>query len=340
MDRKKPNVVVIGGGTGTFVVLSGLKIFDVNLSAVVTTMDSGGSAGKLRDQLGILPPGDLRQSLIALSETPDIWRKLFTYRFDVGDLGGHTLGNIFLSALQKITDSPQQAIDEISKILNIKGEVIPVTFSNCTLCARYADGSLIQGEVHIDESYTKRPRITDMYVTPDATLNPKAAEALKNADVIIFGPGDLYTSIIPNLLIDDIAKKISQSKAKKVYVMNLMTKLGQTDDFTSSDHIYELEKYLGSGYIDFVVINTKKPTQEVLDRYKEIDNVVQVEDDLQDKYATDAKIIRTDVLSTTVIDRTKADKVKRSLIRHDPDKLANVLTTIIDKVIDKGTSTK
>ncbi len=327
----QPNIVVIGGGTGTFSVLSGLKDYDVNLSAVVTMLDSGGSTGRLRDQLGVLPPGDLRQALVALSDSPEIWRKLFTYRFENGDLEGHNFGNIFISALEKITGSPQQALEEISSILNIKGNVIPVTFSKCTLCAKYKDGSLIEGEEKIDTSYTKRPRIDYMYVAPEAILNPQAKEVIQNADFIILGPGDLYTSIIPNLLIDDFASVVSDAKAKKIYIVNLMTKLGQTDDFAASDHIYEIEKYLGSGFLDYVILNTKSPNAEVLSWYQKSDNVVKVEDDLDDKHVTDAKIIRVDVLGESVFSQGMADRIKRSLIRHDPKKLANALKDVVDK---------
>lgn len=329
--NKKPNIVVIGGGTGTYVVLSGLKDMDVNLNAIVSMMDSGGSTGRLRDQLGVLPPGDVRQALVALSESPEIWRKLFTYRFDNGDLGGHNFGNIFLSAMEKITGSSRLALEEVSQILNVKGTVVPITYSKCSLCAKYEDGSLIEGEDKIDSAYTKRPRIKYMYLNPEAILNKEAEKVIAAADLIVLGPGDLYTSIIPNLLINGFSSAIDKSKGKKVYITNLMTRLGQTDGFCISDHVLEIDKYMGAGFLDYVIINNKKPSKDVLAWYKEHDNVDWVEDDLYDKKVVEAKIIRKDLLSDTVYKPNLADRLKRSLIRHDPEKVANVLLNIIDK---------
>lgn len=327
--NKKPNIVVIGGGTGSYVVLSGLKNKDVNVSSIVTMMDSGGSTGRLRDQLGVLPPGDVRQALVALSDSTDIWRNLFTYRFDTGDLEGHNLGNIFLSALEKITGSSKDGLKEAATILNIKGNVFPVTYTKCVLCAKYEDGSLIQGESKIDEALTKRPRIKFMYLSPEGVVNEDAEEALKNADLVVLGPGDLYTSVLPNLLVNDFSKIIADSKAKKVYIPNLMTKLGQTDDFCISDHVLEIDKYLGGGFLDYVLINNRRPSKEVLDWYKELDNVSLVEDDLYDKHVVEAKLIRGDFLSDTVFTPSLSDRLKRSLIRHDPDKLAQALLDLI-----------
>lgn len=327
--NKKPNIVVIGGGTGSHVVLSGLKNKDVNVKAIVTMMDSGGSTGRLRDQLGVLPPGDVRQALVALSESPEIWRKLFSYRFENGDLEGHNFGNIFLSALEKLTGSNKEALKEISAILNVKGSVIPVTYTKCVLCAKYEDGSLIQGESKIDEALTKRPKIKFMYLNPEGSVNDEAEIAVNSADIIILGPGDLYTSIIPNLLVNDFSNIIAQSKARKVYIPNLMTKLGQTDDFSVSHHILEIDKYLGGGFLDYVLVNNRKPSNEVLDWYKELDNVSLVHDDLYDKKVVEAKIIRGDFLSDTVFTPNLSDRLKRSLIRHDPDKLAEAILRLV-----------
>jgi len=329
MNRRK--VVVIGGGTGTFVALTGLRKYPLDLSVVVSTMDSGGSTGRLRDQLGVLPPGDLRQALVALSESSELWRELFTYRFEFGDLGGHSFGNIFLSALEKTTGSSRRALKEASKILNIQGSVVPVTFSNSSLCAEYSDGSIVEGEDKIDKSYTKRPRIRRLFLKPKAKLNPKVVKAISSADFIVLGPGDLYTSIIPNLLISNITDVIAESAAKKIYIVNLMTKLGQTDGFTVSDHIMEIDKYLKSGFLDYVLVNNKAPSRKILEWYKKKDNVDLVKDDLYEKNAVEAKVIRANVLSKNVFKRKSNDSTKRSLIRHDPDKLAKVLVKIIDR---------
>ena len=328
MKKQKRNVVTVGGGTGSFVVLSGLKNYEIDLNAIITMMDSGGSTGKLRDQLGVLPPGDLRQALVALSEASDIWRKLFTYRFEAGDLKGHNFGNIFLSAIEKITDSNQEAIDRAADILQTGGRVIPITFDKCTLCAKYEDGSVIEGESNIDENEKAGIRIKNIFLKPPANINLEAKRALERANALIFGPGDLYTSILPNLLVSGVRETLQYVKAKKVFVVNLMTKVGQTEGFKVSDFINEIEKYLGEGSLSYVVVNSKKPSDDLINRYKEVDKVLPVEDDVGGTYRR-AKIIRANILSDYAYDKSSSDDLKRSLIRHDPDKLAKVLYRII-----------
>ena len=328
MKKQKRNVVTVGGGTGSFVVLSGLKNYEIDLNAIITMMDSGGSTGKLRDQLGVLPPGDLRQALVALSEASDIWRKLFTYRFEAGDLKGHNFGNIFLSAIEKITDSNQEAIDRAADILQTGGRVIPITFDKCTLCAKYEDGSVIEGESNIDENEKAGIRIKNIFLKPPANINLEAKRVLERANALIFGPGDLYTSILPNLLVSGVRETLQYVKAKKVFVVNLMTKVGQTEGFKVSDFINEIEKYLGEGSLSYVVVNSKKPSDDLINRYKEVDKVLPVEDDVGGTYRR-AKIIRANILSDYAYDKSSSDDLKRSLIRHDPDKLAKVLYRII-----------
>jgi uncharacterized cofD-like protein len=326
---KKPNVVVIGGGTGSYIVLSGLKKYPLKISAIVSMMDSGGSTGRLRDQLGVLPPGDLRQALVALSESDEIWRSLFTYRFDHGDLDGHNFGNLFLSSLEKITGSMNKALILASRILKVKGSVIPVTFTDSVLCAKYSDGSVLEGERLIDESYTTRPRILYMYLDPEATLNPKARTAIEKADFIIFGPGDLYTSIIPNILVNGFNEAIKASNAKKIFFINLMTKLGQTDRYKASDFVKELGRYLGGVAFDYIVVNKKLPSREILEWYKRSGNVDDVKDDLDVKKYPGTKIIKCDLLSEVKYEQSLSDRIQRSLIRHDPEKVANVLMDLI-----------
>ncbi len=318
---KKPKIVTIGGGSGTFVVLSGLKKYPVTLQAVVSMMDSGGSTGRLRDQLGVLPPGDMRQALIALSDSEDIWRSLFTYRFDTGDLGGHNFGNIFLSALEKITGSAEESIVHAAKLLKIKGNVIPVTSSKCTLCAKYADGSLLEGETLIDESLTSRPKILYMYTLPEAVPNPKAIKSILKADYIVFGPGDLYTSIFPNLLIPGIVDALKASKAKKVFFVNLMTKLGQTNGFKASDFVNEMERYAGC-MMDYIFVNNQNPPTDLIEWYKKSSNVDLIEDDLNQSTHDKNRIIRADLLSESKYEQSIADRIRRSLIRHDPEKVS------------------
>jgi uncharacterized cofD-like protein len=328
-NKEYPKVVTIGGGTGTFVVLSGLKDYPVELSAIVSMMDSGGSTGKLHDQLGVLPPGDLRQALIALSESEEIWRKLFTYRFSGGDLDGHNFGNIFLSALEKITGSNQKAVEYAMRILQTKGKIIPVTNSVCKLCAKYEDGSIVEGESNIEELKEPKSKISHVFLSPQVTMNIEAKRALERAVFIIFGPGDLYTSIFPNLIVEGMPETIKNITAKTIYVANLMTRTGQTDNFRLSDFISEIGKYIGENTLDYVVVNTTKPDPDLLEYYREIDNAIPVEDNIGGTYKR-AKIIRSDLLSREVFNQPSSDKVKRSLIRHSSERLAVTLFKIID----------
>jgi uncharacterized cofD-like protein len=327
----KPKIVVIGGGTGSFIVLSGLKSYPVQLSTIVTMMDSGGSTGKLRDQLGVLPPGDLRQALVALSESELIWRKLFTYRFDNGDLDGHSFGNLFLSALEKITGSTEKAISYATELLKTRGEVIPVTLENTVLCAKYADGTTLEGETKIDNATEPRARINYMYLHPTAQITPNAKEKIQKADYLIFGPGDLYTSIIPNLLVDGVTEAIHKSKAKKIMLVNLMTKLGQTDCYRASDFVSELCKYLGGVDFDYIFVNNKRPPKALVDWYRRSGDAEVVKDDLGYKKSSNAKIIRADLLSKTKYEQSLSDRIKRSLIRHDPEKVARALIKVVRK---------
>lgn len=322
-DKK---VVVIGGGTGTFVALSGLKKYPVHLAAIITMMDSGGSTGRLRDQLGVLPPGDLRQALVALSRSDKLWRDLFLYRFENGDLEGHNFGNIFISALEKVTGSLERAVEVAATILDSSGNIIPVTFNKSELCVELSDGRIIEGETHIDEPIEQEVRapIKRAFLNPQIEANPKAIQAITEADLVIIGPGDLYTSIIPNLLVNGIAQAIDQAKGKVVFVMNLMTKYGQTTDFTATDHLADLAKYINHS-IDTVIINNKKPDEEALTRY-EASHEAEVEDDMKDETLA---VIRADVIDTVHIEKQQADIIKRSLIRHDPDKLAQVLVSLL-----------
>ena len=326
--HRKPKIVVIGGGTGTFSALRGLKKYPVDLTAIVTMMDSGGSSGRLRDELGVLPPGDIRQCLVALSSSSTSLRNLFNYRFPKGDLKGHMFGNIFLSALEKTTGDFKKAVSETGKILRINGKVVPVTFKKTNLCVVLADGSTIIGEKHVDlsEGQRNRAKIVKAYLEPKATANQDALDALTDADYILIGPGDLYTTIIPNLLVNNVVNAIKKSKAKKIFVMNLMTKCGQTTNYKASDHVRDLEQYFGGNVLDYVLINKKKPSEKALKWYKKYYEDV-VFDDLNEE---GFKIIRANLIKDTLIEKNKADNYRRSIIRHDPLSLAKTVIGIID----------
>jgi uncharacterized cofD-like protein len=266
-------IVVIGGGTGSFTILSGLKRYPAHLSAVVTMTDSGGSSGRLRDEFGILPPGDLRQCLLAL--TPDDYaratlKSLLEYRFKSGNgLSGHSFGNLFLTALINLTGRTDKAVDELGRLLGIQGRVLPVTLTNTNLCARLKNGKTVVGEAHLDIR-TSDPDvpIDYVYLQHKAKVLRETAKALEEADLIVIGPGDLYTSIVPNLLVAGVPQAIQRSKAKTVYICNLVTKHGETDGFTASRYIREIQRYLGNhGALDAVLVNTTPLPKALIPRY-------------------------------------------------------------------------
>ncbi len=324
------NIVVISGGTGGFTVLSGLKKYDCNISAIVTMADSGGSSGKLRDEYGVLPPGDIRQCLVALSTSDRVMRDLFNYRFESGSLKGQSFGNIFLTALTKIKRDFRDAVEEAGNILRIKGKVIPVTTAKTHLHAILEDKTEIKGEHNIDEpEHDGTLRIEKVFLHPKAKANPDAIEAIRNADAIVIGPGDLYTSIIPNILVKGIPEAIKESKAVKILVCNLMTKYGQTNNFSAEDHVNVLEKYLNDG-LDYAIVNVQEPPKESLEKYEKKHNVepVRITGKEMNKKI---KIVKANLLKNSVAKSQKGDTLMRSLIRHDPDKLARQIMKLADK---------
>lgn len=259
--KKKPKIVVIGGGTGTYQVLLGLKKYPADLAAVVTMSDSGGSSGRLRKDLGVLPPGDVRRALLALSNLhirEKTLIKLFDFRFNNGELAGHSVGNLLLAALAQITGRTDLAISEAAKILEVSGQVLPVTVDNTDLVARLTDGTIIRGETNIDIREIKpEVPIAEVYLSPQAKIFPGAQRAILEADLIVLGPGDLYTSVVPNLLVDGVTQAIGKSKAILVYICNLMTKHGETDGFTTSQFISEIKNYLrgANKKLGYVLVN-------------------------------------------------------------------------------------
>ncbi len=319
-------VTVIGGGTGTFVVLSGLKQYPLSLGVIVTMMDSGGSTGRLRDQLQVLPPGDLRQCLVALSEAPLLWRKLFLYRFEQGDLKGHNFGNIFLSALEKVCPNYNEVIKTASFVLKTKGKVIPITFNKTHLCVEYENGKIVKGEGNIDENIEEKSRIKKAFLEPQVDPCPEAIERIKNSDYLIVGPGDLYTSIVPVLLARGIKEAIIASKAKIVYVMNLMTKSGQTTNYQASDHIADLKQYLGRDP-DFIIVNNGKIPQNILKWYLDHEEKP-VTGDLN-KGNFEGEIITDDVVDNKRFEQDETDVKTRSILRHNSKKLAKILSGIM-----------
>jgi len=310
--RKKEKIVVIGGGTGSYNVLCGLKKYPVDLTAVVTMMDSGGSTGRLRDEFGFLPPGDVRRCLIALSSDTGLLRKLFEYRFDRGSgLSGHSFGNLFLTVLRDLTGGDAAAVREAAKILNVRGQVLPVTLNNCQLGVVLENGQTVVGETNISiPRHDPRLRIRSLFVVPRARINKEAEAAILEADKIIIGPGDLYTSILPNIAVSGVKAALRKTRARVIYVCNIMTKAGETLGFTAVDFVRELEHYLGRGIVQDIVCNDQKPPARMLKRYA-AERAEFVEPDLEE-----GRVRRASLLGG------------RDLARHDSDRLARVLMSL------------
>ncbi len=314
-------VVVVGGGTGTFTVLSGLKRYPLDLTAVVAMSDDGGSTGVLRDELGVLPPGDIRQCLVALSQSDELMRSLMNYRFAEGRLSGHSVGNLLLAALEKITGSFETAVEKTGEILRIQGRVIPATLSNVALVAELPK-KIIHGQHAIHNADLGNLR--ELRLEPNAKANPKAVAAFMKADLIVIGPGDFYSSIIPNLLVKGISTAIRNSKAKKIYVTNLMSRTSHTNNFRVTDFENTIQRHLGAP-LDYVLYNNRKPEAKLLKKYTRkgdeyVHSVIRL---------PKHRYIGADLVSRDIPVVRKGDPLKRSLIRHDPHKLAKLLVRLL-----------
>ncbi|HIH11608.1 TPA: YvcK family protein [Candidatus Woesearchaeota archaeon] len=318
-------IVVIGGGTGNFVVLSGLKQYNLDLSAIVSMADDGGSTGILRDELGVLPPGDVRQCLVALSDSSRLMRSLMNYRFENGGLGGHSFGNLLLSALEKVTGSFEKAVEEAGKLLSIKGKVIPVTTYPVTLQMILADGILLNGEKEVLLTKSSLVGFRNIYLTPYPTANPRAIDEIMNADLIVFGPGGLYTSLIPNLLVEGMTAALRETKAKKVFIVNLMNKKVQTPGFKTSDYLRQVSSFIGGDVFEFILVNTQLPPTALMDAYAQESEFVI--NDLSDQ-----RVIAVDLLDQKGAEYSKSDPLAqtRAFIRHDPHKIASELMKIVN----------
>ena len=263
---KGPNITVVGGGTGLSVLLRGMKEVTRNVTAVVTVADDGGSSGRLREEFNVIPPGDLRNCLVALADTEPMMEKLFQYRFTGNsDLAGHSFGNLFITAMTEVTGDIEQALKESSRVLAVKGRVFPATTAKVRLSATMDDGSIVDGESQIPLVHK---RIKRVHIFPrQVEAVPSTLKAIREAEVIVLGPGSLYTSVIPNLLVEDIAREIRESSAIKIYICNVMTQPGETDDYTASMHVRALIEHGGNGIVDYVLVNNKPISQEMQEHY-------------------------------------------------------------------------
>ncbi|GAC1325383.1 MAG: hypothetical protein NVS2B16_03350 [Chloroflexota bacterium] len=310
---------MLGGGTGLFTALSGLRRHDVDLTAVVTMADSGGSSGRLRDEFGSLPAGDVRRCLVALAADDSVGlllRQLFEYRFERGgDLAGHSFGNLMLTALNDLTGGMDAAIMEVSRLLRIRGRVLPVTLSDSHLYAVLENGETIAGEAAID---TRRDTVAieRIYLSPPAEATIEACEAIRSADIVVIGPGDLYTSLLPNLLVSGIREAIAQSSATTVYVCNVMTKHGETDSYAASDFLRAVSRYLEPATLDVAMLNYyEELPRDVLARYQAA-RQIPVSIDLELCYAYASRLM------------VRPMAAAGTLVRHDPDRLADAIIEI------------
>ena len=316
--RRGPRIVVIGGGTGLSVLLRGLKEYTSNITAIVSVTDDGGSSGRLRGQFGILPPGDLRNCLVALADTEPVMERLFNYRFQGGkELAGHNLGNLLITAMADMSGNFETAINEISKVMAIRGRVLPSTLDDVVLAAELQDGTKIMGESVI--SKTSKP-IKKVFTIPEISNPlPEALEAIREADAIVFGPGSLYTSIIPNLLVPGIVEAIEKSEALKIYVCNVMTQPGETRDFTASDHLKALYRHSANGLANYIIVNDQVVPDYFSAKYA-LEGAKPVEIDREKLAKLNVKVLN-------------APLIKQSdYIRHDSYKLASfILRLVLDK---------
>ncbi|WP_298847128.1 gluconeogenesis factor YvcK family protein [Clostridium sp.] len=319
---KGPKIVVIGGGTGLSTMLRGLKKYTNNITAIVTVADDGGGSGVLRDDLGILPPGDIRNCILALADTEPLMDELLQYRFKDGRLKDQSFGNLFLAAMDGISNNFEEAVQKMSSVLAVTGRVIPVTLDNMTLKAKLKNGNIIDGESNIPKGVIEnKSPIDEVFIEPkDARALKEALVAIGEADAVILGPGSLYTSIIPNLLVKEIRNALYKTKAIRIYVSNIMTQPGESDNYSVSDHIKAINRHAKGKVVDYVLVNTGKISSELELKYH-IDNSNMV-------------IVNEEEIKKHGIGVIKSNfvKVGKDHIRHDTDKLATILIeTIMEK---------
>ncbi len=312
--RRGPRVVGIGGGHGLSSLLKGIKEYTSNLSAIVTMADSGGSSGRLRRDFAMPPPGDIRNCLVALADTEPLMADLFQHRFKgPSELEGHSFGNLFIAALSEVTKSFASAVRATSKVLAIRGRVLPSTLSDVSLQAKMKDGRVIKGEAEIPEAGGEIERLS--LLPSDAPSYPETLEAIREAEVIVIGPGSLYTSVMPNLLTKGMIEAIENSKAIKIYVCNIMTQAGETDNYSASDHVKAIYRHTGSRFLDYALVNISQAPSELAKRYEE-ERAFPVKVDEERLKKLGVKVVKANLMST------------KDYLRHEPDKLARAIMKI------------
>lgn len=315
-NGRQPRIVIIGGGTGLPVLLRGLKHYPVDITAIVTVADDGGSSGRLREDLHIPPPGDIRNVLVALSDVEPLVEEMFQHRFKTSsELSGHSLGNLILAAMTSITGNFVHAIQEMSKVLNVHGKVLPAANQNVVLNAEMEDGTIISGESKIPYSGKKIKRV---FLTPkDIRPLPESIQAIRLADLIIIGPGSLYTSILPNLLVPRLGDEVSRANAKKVYICNLMTQAGETHGYTASEHVKAIHNHMNCSFINTILVNNEEIPPDVMLRYNE-ELAFPVKNDLPDLVELGLEVVHADIAIQ-----------ENGALRHDPKKVAGILYNLL-----------
>ncbi|MBC8014643.1 MAG: YvcK family protein [Sporomusaceae bacterium] len=316
--NRGPAVAVIGGGTGLSVLLRGIKSVTGNITAIVTVADDGGSSGRLRDDFNMIPPGDLRNCLVALADTEPLMEKLFQHRFGgTGDLAGHNFGNLFIAAMTEVLGDVEQALKESSKVLAVRGRVLPASIQKVRLQAEMTDGSIVDGESQIPLA---NKRIHRVHLQPKDVMPVESVlETIRDADAVILGPGSLYTSVLPNLLVQGVADTLRQSQAVKIYICNVMTQPGETDGYSASEHVKAILDHVGAGVIDYVVVNSHNVAANLQQKYAS-QGAYPVEPDVEAIEAMGIKTFKADVVSET------------NWVRHDPLKLSRTIVSMIYKL--------
>lgn len=314
----EPRIVVIGGGTGTSTILRGIKEYTNQITAIISVMDDGGSTGRLRKDTDMGAPGDLRNCLISLSNSDDLMKEVLDYRFSEGELAGHSLGNIFITALYGIFGDFNEAILQTGNILKVTGKVLPVTLDNVNICAKLLDGTDVEGESNIPEaSHIRNSRIDRIYSKPEKfDILEEAKDEIMNADVVILGPGSLYTSIIPNLLAEGMVKSLQATQAKVVYVANIMGQYGETENHTLKEHYEAVISHSKSDIIDYVIVNNGIIDTKIIEKYEKDFSYPIPYDNSDIEYLKNSNI---KVIETPLV------RVKNGVIRHDADKLAQII---------------
>lgn len=322
--NKAPKIVVIGGGTGLSVLLRGLKEYTSNITAIVTVADDGGGSGILREDLGMLPPGDIRSCILALANTEPEMEKLLQYRFTEGKLKGQSFGNLFIAAMNEVYGNFEKAIKEVSNILAVTGKVLPVTLDDVKICAKLTNGEVLEGESNITlKNKEIKSKIDYIYAEPEVCYPlQEALEAIEDADGIVLGPGSLYTSVIPNLLVKDMVDCIYKANAPKIYISNVMTQPGETDCYSLKNHVDAVIKHSRDGFIDYVIANIEPIPKSVLDKY--------FEDGSKPVLAKNEEIDELKSENIRVITDKLID-IKKDYIRHDALRVSEIIMKIVGR---------